>query len=96
MKCCICGGDVDKHYTREGVMYWDKGHNPDPVKTGEDDRCCDACNTNVVIPARVRKDEPQEGNIYRLTAGPGEPCIAAGNTWEESVADPAEDTKKRA
>ncbi len=54
MKCCICGGDVDKHYTPQGVMYWDKGHNPDPVKTGEDDRCCDACNTNVVIPARFK------------------------------------------
>ena len=40
-------------------------------------------------------DEPEAGKIYKLFAGPGEPCIAAGNTWEESVADPAEDTKKK-
>tara|TARA_R110002020_G_scaffold276042_8_gene491288 strand:- start:2151 stop:2408 length:258 start_codon:yes stop_codon:yes gene_type:complete len=53
MKCCLCDGEVDKHYTPEGEMYWDKGHNPAPVKTGEDDRCCDTCNATVVIPARL-------------------------------------------
>ena len=53
MKCCICDGEIDKHYTPEGKMYWDQGHNPAPVKTGEDDRCCDNCNATVVIPARL-------------------------------------------
>ena len=53
MKCCICDGEIDKHYTPEGKMYWDKGHNPAPVKSGEDDRCCDNCNTTAVIPARL-------------------------------------------
>ena len=61
--CCICGGVIDKHYTPEGKMYWDKGHNPDPIeidaagelidKDADDYRCCDACNASVVIPARV-------------------------------------------
>lgn len=53
MKCCICDGEIDKHYTPEGKMYWDQGHNPDPVKTGEDDRCCDNCNSTVVLTARL-------------------------------------------
>ena len=44
-------------------MYWDKGHNPDPIeinavgelidKDADDYRCCDACNASVVIPARL-------------------------------------------
>ena len=52
-KCCICNGKIDKHYTPEGEMYWDKGHNPAPVKTGEDDRCCDKCDETVVMPVRL-------------------------------------------
>jgi hypothetical protein len=40
-------------------------------------------------------DEPQKDKIYKLTAGPGEPCIAAGNTWEESAVDPIENMAKR-
>jgi hypothetical protein len=39
--CCICDN------TREGF-----GNNPAPVKT--EGRCCDACNTSVVIPARIQ------------------------------------------
>ena len=31
-----------------------------------------------------QKDQPEQWKIYKLTAGPGEPCIFAGNTWEES------------
>lgn len=37
--CCIC------HKRVHGF-----GHNPAPVATG---RCCDTCNTCVVIPARI-------------------------------------------
>lgn len=48
--CCICG----KEFTG-----W--GNNPDPVtdKDGnlfdEDARCCDECNSEVVIPTRLLK-----------------------------------------
>ena len=41
-KCCICGGPIEGH-----------GNNPFPVKTEGD--CCDKCNTDVVIPARIEK-----------------------------------------
>lgn len=53
MQCCLCNGEIDKHYTLEGRMYWDKGHNPAPVKTGADDRCCDECNATAVMPVRL-------------------------------------------
>ena len=31
------------------------------------------------------KDKPDAGKTYALTGARGTPCIAAGNTWEESV-----------
>jgi hypothetical protein len=59
--CCICGAEFDNGF----------GNNPDPVKKnlkgedikqwdpndpdGYDPRCCDTCNTNVVIPARIKQ-----------------------------------------
>lgn len=38
--CCICGKKIEGH-----------GNNPFPVKT--EGRCCDDCNFNAVIPARM-------------------------------------------
>ncbi len=53
--CCICEDGFDNGF----------GNNPDPVKRdlhGElifsksnDPRCCDSCNINVVIPARLKQ-----------------------------------------
>jgi hypothetical protein len=40
-ECCICGR-----------AYTGSGNNPRPVK--EDGECCDACNEQYVIPARIR------------------------------------------
>ena len=34
-------------------------------------------------------DSPQEGKIYSLTAGVGQPCILAGNSWAESEVPPS-------
>lgn len=42
-KCCICGKQVDFGY----------GNNPIPVKPNG--RCCDTCNLDYVIPARIRR-----------------------------------------
>jgi hypothetical protein len=38
-----------------------------------------------------KKGKPQEGKTYVLFGGPDTPCIAAGNTWEDSVVDPDEE-----
>ncbi len=39
-KCCICG-----------IAFTGWGNNPWPVK--KDGRCCDSCNNQYVIPARI-------------------------------------------
>ena len=44
MKCCICGKEF------EG---W--GNDPCPVVMDEDAKCCDKCDMEVVLPARIRK-----------------------------------------
>lgn len=45
-KCAICGIEF------EGF-----GCNPDPVRRGENDRCCPQCDYIFVIPARSRQFE---------------------------------------
>ena len=61
MKCAICGNEINNEF----------GNNPWPVRTDENARCCDECNTSFVIPYRImlmrlnkkRKDElMQESN----------------------------------
>jgi hypothetical protein len=50
MKCSICAGKIDKHINQNGEVYWDKGHNAEPINDG---RCCDKCNTQVVVAKRI-------------------------------------------
>ena len=49
--CIICQGVIEEHATPDGKVYWSEGHNAQPVKDG---RCCDMCNTLVVLPARIK------------------------------------------
>ena len=48
--CSICTEPIAKQRTADGVVYWEGGHNAEPVNGG---RCCSICNNNVVIPARL-------------------------------------------
>ena len=41
MNCCICGKDAGKY-----------GHSAQPVMKGQ---CCDECNMNKVVPARLKR-----------------------------------------
>lgn len=54
MKCSICNYEIEKKYMTnidgEEVMYWDNGHNAQPITDG---RCCDICNDMVVLPIRM-------------------------------------------
>lgn len=34
-------------------------------------------------------DRPESGKVYRLTGGPNTPAISNGNSWAESLVDPA-------
>jgi predicted aldo/keto reductase-like oxidoreductase len=44
MLCSICFNDIPS------VQGWDSGNNADPINMG---RCCNKCDNNVVIPARL-------------------------------------------
>ena len=33
---------------------------------------------------RTEEDKPESNKVYKITGGPGEKCIANGNTWAES------------
>lgn len=43
-KCCFCGKN-----------YFGFGNNPDPVAKDINKRCCDSCNSKIVIPARIKE-----------------------------------------
>lgn len=43
--CCLCGKPVEE----------ERGNNPYPVDKNADHVCCDECNFNKVIPARIMR-----------------------------------------
>lgn len=55
VRCCICGEPLWNG--RENIPEYMKkeyfGNNPWPISINEDDRCCDFCNNEIVIPTRV-------------------------------------------
>ena len=44
--------------------------------------------SNVKHIVKIAEDKPEQGKIYALFGGEGEPCIAKGNTWAESEVEP--------
>ena len=49
--CCICGKPCEPWHPSEPTGY---GHSPDPLGV-EGDRCCNDCNIDHVIPARLHQ-----------------------------------------
>ena len=52
MKCCICGTEIKG---------W--GNNPWPVSKEREAKCCDLCNVNYILPARIMR-------VYRAASQP--------------------------
>lgn len=51
MDCTICNKEIEKQVDPStGKVFWDQGHNAEPVKSG---RCCDRCNSTIVLPVRL-------------------------------------------
>jgi len=50
-KCDLCGNDIEQKKDEHGKVYWNMGHNAEPLVAG---RCCDACN-GLVIMARLKQ-----------------------------------------
>lgn len=46
MKCSICNEEI-----KPDISGWDKGNNAQPINNG---RCCNKCNSEVVIPERLK------------------------------------------
>ena len=62
MMCVICKNEIEEQYTDDGIMYWDQGHNAQPIADG---RCCNSCNDNVVLPQRITDMQMAVlGNLY--------------------------------
>ncbi len=50
VKCSICSSYIEPLKDENGEVVWEHGNNAQPVNDG---RCCDKCNWEVVIPARI-------------------------------------------
>jgi len=70
MDCSICGHPI------ESEAGWDQGHNAEPITEG---RCCNWCNTNVVIPVRIRRKPNKPVGIF---ASP-HTSVLVGTCWKE-------------
>ena len=79
MKCSICKEEIP---VKEGG--WSTGNNAQPINDG---RCCDACNMNVVIPARLHavsnrhEEEEEEHWLYLLSHGGYARVVGADDNW---------------
>jgi len=56
-KCSICEGYIEPLRNDDGEIVWDGGNNAEPINDG---RCCDTCNNEHVIPARLLMIMTQE------------------------------------
>lgn len=80
MNCSICDKEIP---VKEGG--WDSGNNAQPVNDG---RCCDDCNLNVVIPARMREmlgrnevEDSPEHWLYLLNHGGVARVVGEDDNW---------------
>ena len=58
MNCVICSNPIGIEPSG-----WDGGHNPEPVAEG---RCCEPCNNEIVLPARLVLHGFSQEQIDRL------------------------------
>lgn len=64
MKCSICGREIFHPLIKNYL-----GNNPYPVRTGEDDRCCDNCNDMFVTRARLVSMNLPKENMEQFANG---------------------------
>jgi hypothetical protein len=61
MKCCICRSEIEQQKTEDGKVYWDKGHNAQPIMDG---RCCNSCNEKVIL-RRMNDTISRQNDVIR-------------------------------
>jgi hypothetical protein len=57
------------------------------IANAEGDPILSAWLPEAIAAVDAATDTPVEGEIYRLTGGPSDACIANGDTWEDSHVD---------
>ena len=45
MECVLCGAVIEPHRNDDGVIFWEGGHNAEPLAEGS---CCDNCQPKVL------------------------------------------------
>lgn len=64
-KCCICGGELGEY-----------GNNPEPIS--KEGQCCEACNSNFVVPSRlIRQYRPHQKLLFVTCSNCNMPVILA-------------------
>jgi len=58
IECCICTMPIQE----EKATGWKYGNNAEPYGTPENNRCCNACNSSIVIPTRISQAMTQSIN----------------------------------
>ena len=62
MKCCICG----KQFKGSGNSPWGALNLDNTIiKWNKNDRCCDECNMEIVIPGRVKTYVSRKNNLCK-------------------------------
>ena len=67
--CCICTESIKPKYLGKDQIdksldwYWYDGNNAKQVADG---RCCDSCNSTVVIPQRITDRSMTQNTTFRL------------------------------
>ena len=65
-RCCICGNPLPKG---------DLGNNPEPIKPYSSGTCCNECNMNKVIPARLGKLKESTNYAMQARGDTNEPSL---------------------
>ena len=60
MKCCLCKKEIEK------VGTWMEGNNAEPLASG---RCCESCDIDKVIPARLEAFKNRDLKTAKKFAG---------------------------
>lgn len=70
----------DVGWTEKGLQVWCRRHEANVLHVDFEGHKHPAATSRL-----EKEDKPEEGKVYALTGGPGDKCIANGNTWSDSV-----------
>ena len=81
--CCFCEAELP--FVDDQGIRW--GHNPLPACSEEDAECCDYCNWNIVIPARIHSLTAAEIDelVISVVANKTDEAVKEFNEAQEAI-----------